>query len=214
VYQLIIAMSRDFQKPRRFTQIAYFGKIAMVDILFLGKYNTDMDAGVSKKMAHSIEKFHLPRYGEMPDMGLYLEQTTRYINSVLEPLGYIEITNSMISNYVKKGLVESPVKKQYNANQIAHLIVIAILKNVVSLENISELFTQQIKIYTDEVAYDYFCQELENMLQFQFGLKSSVDDVGVTSSFEKKMLRSAIIAVSHMIYLNSCFKVLKEKCET
>ena len=144
-------------------------------------------------------------------MGLYLEQTTRYINSVLEPLGYIEITNSMISNYVKKGLVASPVKKQYNANQIIHLIVIAILKNVVSLENISELFVRQIKIYTDEVAYDYFCQELENMLQFQFGLKDSVEDVGVTSSFEKKMLRSAIIAVAHMIYLNSCFKIISEK---
>ncbi len=144
-------------------------------------------------------------------MGLYLEQTTRYINSVLKPLGYIEITNSMISNYVKKGLVASPIKKQYDANQIIHLIVIAILKNVVSLENISELFSRQVKVYTDEVAYDYFCQELENILQFQFGLKDSVEDVGVTSSFEKKMLRSAIIAVSHMIYLNSCFEVIAQK---
>ena len=143
-------------------------------------------------------------------MGLYLEQVTRYINSVLEPLGYIEITNSMISNYVKKGLVASPVKKQYDANQIIHLIVIAILKNVVSLENINELFCRQVKVYTDEVAYDYFCQELENLLQFQFGLKDSVDDVGVTSSFEKTMLRSAIIAVSHVIYLNCCFQVIAE----
>ena len=144
-------------------------------------------------------------------MGLYLEQVVRYINSVLEPLGYIEITNSMISNYVKKGLVASPVKKQYNANQIIHLIVIAILKNVVTLENINELFFRQVKVYTDEVAYNYFCQELENILQFQFGLKESVVDVGTTFSFEKKMLRSAIIAVSHMIYLNSCFKILAEE---
>ncbi len=144
-------------------------------------------------------------------MGLYLEQTTRYINSVLEPLGYIEITNSMISNYVKKGLVTSPVKKQYSAEQIAHLLVIVILKNVVSLENISELFLRQKNIYTDEVAYNYFCHELENILQFQFGLKDAVEDVGVTSSFEKKMLRSAIISVSHMIYLHACFKIISEK---
>lgn len=170
-----------------------------------------MEAELRQKMADSIAKFHLPRYHEVPDMGLYLEQTTRYINSVLKPLGYIEITNSMISNYVKKGLVASPIKKQYDANQIIHLIVIAILKNVVSLENISELFSRQVKVYTDEVAYDYFCQELENILQFQFGLKDSVEDVGVTSSFEKKMLRSAIIAVSHMIYLNSCFEVIAQK---
>ncbi len=170
-----------------------------------------MKDDLTQKMVHSIAKFHLPRYHEVPNIGLYLEQTTQYINSVLEPLGYIEITNSMISNYVKKGLVASPIKKQYHANQIIHLITIVILKNVVSLENISELFARQVKVYTDEVAYDYFCQELENMLQFQFGLKDSVDDVGVTSSFEKKMLRSAIIAVSHMIYLNSCFKVMSEE---
>ena len=169
-----------------------------------------MEEELKQKMADSIAKFHLPRYKEVPNMGLYLEQVTRYINSVLEPLGYIEITNSMISNYVKKGLVASPVKKQYDANQIIHLIVIAILKNVVSLENINELFCRQVKVYTDEVAYDYFCQELENLLQFQFGLKDSVDDVGVTSSFEKTMLRSAIIAVSHVIYLNCCFQVIAE----
>ena len=170
-----------------------------------------MEEKLKQQMADSIAKFHLPRYKEVPNMGLYLEQVVRYINSVLEPLGYIEITNSMISNYVKKGLVASPVKKQYNANQIIHLIVIAILKNVVTLENINELFFRQVKVYTDEVAYDYFCQELENILQFQFGLKESVEDVGITFSFEKKMLRSAIIAVSHMIYLNSCFKILAEE---
>ena len=170
-----------------------------------------MEEELRQKMADSIAKFHLPRYKEVPNMGLYLEQVTRYINSVLEPLGDIEITNSMISNYVKKGLVASPVKKQYDANQIIHLIAIAILKNVVSLENINELFFRQEKVYTDQIAYDYFCQELENILQFQFGLKDSVDDVGVTSSFEKKMLRSAIIAVSHVIYLNACFKLTSRK---
>ena len=167
-----------------------------------------METKLQQSMAQSIAKFHLPRYEEVPNIGLYLEQTTQYINNVLEPLGYIEITNSMISNYVKKGLVASPVKKQYFADQIVHLIAITILKNVVSLENISELFSRQVKVYTDEIAYNYFCQELENMLQFQFGLKDSVEDVGVTSSFVKKMLRSAIIAVSHMIYLHSCFKVI------
>ena len=53
------------------------------------------------------------------------------------------------------------------------------------------------------------------MLQFQFGLKDSVDDVGVTSSFEKKMLRSAIIAVSHVIYLNKKYLCcLKSKAES
>ena len=38
-----------------------------------------------------------------------------------------------------------------------------------------------------------------------------MDSVGVTSSVEKEMLRSAIVAVSHIIYLNACFEHLKNE---
>jgi len=160
-----------------------------------------------------IKEFYLPRYTELPDVGLYLEQTTQYINHILKPLGCIEITGSMISNYVKKGLIANPVKKQYNADQIAHLICITILKNVISLEHIKILFERQRDTYTDEVAYNYFGMELENVLYFQFGLKESLEQIGKRFSIEKQMLRSAIIAVSHIIYLNVCFDKLEEEKE-
>ncbi len=170
-----------------------------------------MENEIKKLLADSMRDFQLPRYAQLPDVGLYLEQTTQYINNYLAPLGCIEITGSMISNYVKKGLVSNPVKKQYCAEQIAHLICITVLKNVLSMENINALFLRQQKIYTNEVAYDYFCMELENILHFQFGLKNSVEEIGKTFSIEKQMLRSAIIAVSHIIYLNYCFDALKTK---
>ena len=48
----------------------------------------------------------------------------------------------------------------------------------------------------------------ENMLFYVFGIKDTIDDVGVTSSKEKTMLRSVIIAASHIIYLNHCFLAL------
>ncbi len=164
---------------------------------------------MKQKMANLLKDFYLPRYSELPDVGLYLEQTTQYINNILMPLGCIEITGSMISNYVKKGLIANPVKKQYYADQIAHLICVTILKNVLSLENINALFTRQQGIYTDEIAYNYFCMELENILYFQFGIKEAVAQIGRSFSVEKQMLRSAIIAVSHIIYLNNCFEMLK-----
>ena len=75
-------------------------------------------------MPVSIENFRLPRYREIPDVGLYLDQTVKYINPFLAPLGFPEITASMISNYVKKGYIASPVRKQYNADQIACLFFI------------------------------------------------------------------------------------------
>lgn len=161
-------------------------------------------------MSANIEEFHIPRYQEIPDVGLYLEQTTRYINSFLVPLGCLEITSSMVSNYVKKGYIASPVKKQYYAEQIAYLFFITIAKQVLSMENIDKLFKMQRKTYSSQVAYDYFCQELENMLHYIFGLKDTVDEVGSTASEAKKMLRSTIIAVAHIIYLSHRFDEMEK----
>jgi len=177
------------------------------------QYNKPMNDMMKQTLGDPLRSFRLPRYAHLPDVGLYLEQTTQYINRCLAPLGCVEITSSMIRNYVKMGLVHHPVGKQYYADQIAHLIVIAILKHTLSLEHIGTLFHLQQQVYTDQVAYDYFCTELENILQFRFGLKDTVDDVGVTSSLEKEMLRSAIIAVSHYIYLNACFEYLTPKTD-
>lgn len=159
-------------------------------------------------MPASIEAFRMPRYHEIPTVGLYLDQTVKYINGYLIPLGCMEITTSMVSNYVKKGYIDSPVRKQYSAEQIAYLFAIAVLKSVISMENISQLFTMQKRIYTAEVAYNYFCDELENMLRYTFGLKSEIDAIGKTESVEKDMLCSAITAVSHIIFLHSRFDAL------
>ena len=163
-----------------------------------------MNDMVKDVLADSIRGFRLPRYREIPDVGLYLEQATKYINQCIEPLGFGTFTGSMIRNYVKQGLVSNPINKQYSANQIAHLMAIAILKQVAPLEHINSLFSLQQKVYADQTAYDYFCDELENILYHRFGLKDTYEDIGVTDSLEKEMLRSAIIAVSHIAYLNTC----------
>lgn len=154
----------------------------------------------------TIEGFQLPRYKEIPNVGLYLDQVAKYVNGYLKMLGYAEVTTSMISNYVKQGLLHKPIGKLYYADQIAHLIFISVVKNIISMENIGKLFEIQQKVYTDQVAYDYFCNELENMLYYIFGIKDSVDTIGTSESPEKKMLRSLIIAVAHMIYLGYGFE--------
>lgn len=173
-----------------------------------------MNEMIKKQMADSIRDFRLPRYHELPDVGFYLEQTVTYINQCITPLGCTPITNSMVGNYVKKEVLPGPVKKQYYAEHLAHLMVVAIVKNVLSLENICKLFHMQKGVYTDQVAYDYFCSELENMLFYSFGIRDQIEDVGVTVSDEKMMLRGVIIAVSHMIHLNRCFNAIEaEKSE-
>ena len=161
-----------------------------------------------------IGRFRLPRYHEIPDVGLYLDQTVKYINRYLEPLGCMELTASMVSNYVKKGYIDNPVKKQYNAEQIARLFFIAIAKRVISIENITRMFSMQRACYANETAYDYFCDELENLLQYTFALKPAPDEIGSTQTEAKKMLRSVILAVSQIIYLNFSLELLTFGQET
>ena len=165
-----------------------------------------MKKSINEEKLNSIKKFRMPRYQELPDVGLYLEQTAKYINSFLAPLGCMEITTSMISNYVKKKLIDGPVKKQYYADQIAYLFFIAIAKNVLSMEHIQLLFERQKQTYTNQVAYDYFCSELENHIFYLFGLKDTVDTIGSSNGTEKEMLKSVLISASHIIYLNCIFQ--------
>ncbi|MGN0203501.1 MAG: DUF1836 domain-containing protein [Coprococcus sp.] len=168
-----------------------------------------MNQDMKKEMTAPIRDFHLPRYQEIPEVGLYLEQTAKYIAGYLEPLQDISITGSMISNYVKKKLVTNPVKKQYNRDQIAYLIFIAIAKSVLSLDNIRLMLDLQRQIYDSKMAYDYFCTEFENIVSHVFGLKEYPDMIGTNNSDEKNMLRNMIITVAHKIYLDRYFSLLR-----
>ena len=167
-----------------------------------------MNTTLKRLMAEPILEFRMPRYGELPNMGLYLEQTTKYISEYLAPLQEGAITSSMISNYVKKGLVASPVKKQYSREQIAYLMFIALAKNVLSLDDLTRFIQLQQRTYTAKTAYDYFCAELENVLQYVFGLKDHVDSVGEDTTDEKFMLRATIVTMAHKIYPEKCFVAL------
>ena len=167
-----------------------------------------MNNETKQRLSNSVRDFRMPRYEEIPNVGLYLEQTTKYIAEYLAPLQEGAITSSMVSNYVKKGLVASPVKKQYSREQIAYLMFIALAKNVLSLDNLVRFIRLQQQTYTAERAYDYLCAEFENVLQYVFGLKQEMDNVGMDSSDEKFMLRATIITVAHKIYLDKCFDMM------
>ena len=170
-----------------------------------------METQLKRRMAGSIRGFRLPRYAEIPTVGLYLEQTIKYINTFLSPLGCLELTSSMVSNYVKKGLIPAPVRKQYYPEQICYLFFVALAKNLTSIENIDLLISVQRSTYSLPMSYDYMCEELENMLFYFFGLKDGPEDVGETESDEKNLLRGLIISAANVIYLNNYFEFVREQ---
>ena len=170
-----------------------------------------MDKEMKRRMAESVRGLRLPRYAEIPTVGLYLEQTIKYINSYLAPLGCLELTGSMVSNYVKKGLIPAPVKKQYFPEQISYLFFVALAKNLTSMENIDLLISVQRATYTLPVAYDYMCGELENMLFYFFGLKDRPEELGETDSDEKNLLRGLIMSAANVIYLNNYIEYVRKQ---
>ena len=173
-----------------------------------------MELQLKNEVINAIESYHLPKYAEIPNVGLYLNQLARFINEYLEPFCDMAITESMISNYVKKHLVKSPVKKQYDRDLIAHLMFIALAKSVLSMDHIQELFQLQEEMYASETAYDYFCCEFENVLQYVFGRKDSMEEIGTEANDAKLMCRNLIITIAHKIYLDHCFKALEEMRST
>ena len=170
-----------------------------------------MELKLKRQMAESVRGFRLPRYAEIPTVGLYLEQTIKYINGFLAPLGCLELTGAMVSNYVKKGLIPAPVKKQYFAEQICYLFFVALAKNLTSMENIVLLISVQRGTYTLPVAYDYMCRELENMLFYFFGLKERPEELGETESDEKNLLRGLIMSAANVIYLNNYIEFVRKQ---
>lgn len=172
-----------------------------------------MKQETKQQISLSVRDFRLPHYNEIPNVGLYLEQASKYICEYLAPLGENALTPSMISNYVKKGLISNPIKKQYSREQIAYLLFIALAKNVLSLDALSGFIRLQEKTYPLETAYNYFCQEFENLLFFSFELKDTLDSTDDILSDEKRLLYTCIVAVVQKVYLEKCLQAIAEEKE-
>ena len=121
---------------------------------------TDFVAGISG--------FHLPRWEQIPALGLYMDQVVTVIEEALLPIlsftGEAFITSSMVNNYVKLGMVKKPEKKKYNREHIAGLIVITILKQSLAIGDIRLGIDAVVASQEQGRAYDSFCDYLERAL--------------------------------------------------
>lgn len=166
-----------------------------------------MNEEYRRQLAEYVAEFHLPRYRELPDIGLHLEQVTRYASRYVPS----QLTGSMVSNYVKQKLIPGPVKKSYYQESIAYLIFLSYIKAVMPLEDIRLMMEVQKSSYELQVAYDYFCDELENLLQYICGLRETPARVGVTNTQEKELLRTALMSITYKVYLDQYLKLIREE---
>lgn len=163
---------------------------------------------IRRALQERISGFRLPRYHEIPAVGLYLEQATRFVNTSLEAAGCPPLTISMVSNYVKQKIIPPPVRKVYYAESIAYLMFVAFCKSVVSMENIRTLVAIQRETYEIDSAYNYFCGEMENLLQYVVGLKETPAFVGGPQTVQKDLMRNSLLSIAYKIYIDEYLQLL------
>ena len=166
---------------------------------------------MAKKQTISIEKIHIPRWEELPNVDLYMDQILTFINSSLSECiknGENEekeknqiLTKTMINNYVKNNILEAPVKKKYSKTQCAKLFVICVLKQVFSMNEISSLINIALESTDISHAYNSFCSLFEEAVKSTFEKKefSKVD----TSNEKRYLLKSVLLACSYKIYVQN-----------
>lgn len=184
-----------------------------------GQENKETD---SKAMLELYRKrktdfqFHLPRYNELTSFDVYMAQLLDIIDKTLapfmipgeEPL----ITKSMINNYVQKKVILPPESKKYNRVHIIHLIVIGVLKQVISIEEITQLIQMQLKRYPKiSIAYNYFCIALEDALNESFNnIKAQrINRSKRPSTLLSELIDSCLLTFAHRIYVKKTLYIAR-----
>ena len=92
--------------------------------------------------AQNLINYHCPRWNELPEIELYIDQVICVLQNNLAIFLKEEntpvITPNMINNYVKQEVLMPPIKKKYNKTHLAYLFVICILKRLMSISEINE----------------------------------------------------------------------------
>jgi len=107
-----------------------------------------------------LNGFHPVAWDLIPDLGLYMDQVITFIERQCKELfmeGDRIFTPSMVNNYVKIGLIDRPVAKKYGREQLAQLLMICVLKQSISAEDMKSL-VQPPKDTPMQPHYEAFCQ--------------------------------------------------------
>ena len=155
----------------------------------------------------NFSKFHIPRWNELPDIDLYLDQVVNYLERYLANYSVNKedkiITKTMINNYVKQGIIPAPEKKKYNRGHIAYLLVICILKQVYSINDIGKLISLTIRYFELSKAYNRFCANLEISIKNVFTRKEFPSIEKMTE--EQYLLKNVVQSFADKLYVEMKF---------
>ena len=145
---------------------------------------------------YDFAQYHCPRWEELPDLGLYMDQVLIVVEGALRPLfpnDPVVLTSTMVNNYVKQQVLAPSEKKKYCREHLATLITITVLKRVLSVAEIKVVLDRLAQAMEPSEGYHMFCTQLECRLHGNGEesacdtlLSSAVDAVAGKLMFEAK----------------------------
>ena len=155
--------------------------------------------------------FHIPRWEELPNIDLYMDQVVSFVEESLINLLPSKddkddkvITKTMINNYVKHGILNPPINKKYDKAHLARLIVICILKQVYSINDIDSLISLAIKTSGIEISYNKFCMLVEKCIDSTFKKEEFVYPNEELTD-ERYLLKTVVQTFVNKLYVQKTF---------
>ena len=106
------------------------------------------------------------------------------------------IDGSTLQNWTKRGWVENSKLKKYDINQVAHILIINMLRSCMQLDKIAYIIQyingrvddRSDDIIADSVLYDYICRILDALTEKVNAIDTIKDTVNdITSDYEEKI---------------------------
>lgn len=129
--------------------------------------------------ARLVKNVKHPALEDIPKIALYMDQVLEYLDQVLSPLKRsnqdLIMTKTMINNYVKNQLIESPTKKKYPYETLCHLMMIYHLKQCFTIQDTQVMLSAFIKKLGIERAYETFIDFYDEIVSHSFIPEKSLE---------------------------------------
>ena len=123
-------------------------------------------------LLNSLDSLEGIRPGEIPNIALYMDQVTTFMDAQLASSRRFEsdkvLTKTMINNYTKNHLLPPSDKKKYSREHVFLLIMIYYLKSMLSISDIQSLL--------EPLSEKYFPKNEENGLTLSDIYQKIIDD--------------------------------------
>ena len=155
------------------------------------------------------DALYLPQWEALPDFGLYMDQVIVLMERALKgvlPEG--ELTKSMVNNYVKVGLIPRPVRKKYEREHLALLLMICILKQALSMEEIAALLSTLCSEGA-RTGYELFLAEVKALRDAT--VSGRIDLWLERADEERQALRAGVVAAICTIFARAIIAQTKRE---